>query len=194
MLRILALVLFGKLMARGKSVFLTRNLECRYLAGVLLQCPYCGKQGVSPLRKMFLGPSLPAACQNCQRKIGVSYKSLLMGIPYGVLYFLLKYRFGIQTWDWQMMALWLTSFLVFPYVNLKWIPLIPRDHLRRTSAAPEPQATFYTALSEDCGDGFHEHCPGSFPVNPKIHQLPADPKIKVTDRIICSCECHPKPK
>ena len=47
-----------------------------------LNCPHCGKQGISILRKWFLGPAKPATCKLCGKKIGVPYTSLLAFLPF----------------------------------------------------------------------------------------------------------------
>jgi len=44
-------------------------------------CPHCGKEGISAIRKLYLGPAFPTRCQNCKDKIGVPYWSLLTLAP-----------------------------------------------------------------------------------------------------------------
>jgi len=45
------------------------------------QCPHCGQNGITELRRLCLGPALPAKCTECGRKIGVPYWSLLTLAP-----------------------------------------------------------------------------------------------------------------
>jgi len=45
-----------------------------------LRCPHCGDPAVSVLRKLFLGPALPARCRNCARRVGVPYVWSLLAL------------------------------------------------------------------------------------------------------------------
>ena len=47
-----------------------------------LQCPQCGKPGISILRKLCLGPLMPATCKACGRKVGVPYIAMLALTPF----------------------------------------------------------------------------------------------------------------
>lgn len=47
-----------------------------------LECPYCGKQAITSLRKMSMGPATPARCQHCDEKVGVSFAAMLAGVPF----------------------------------------------------------------------------------------------------------------
>jgi predicted RNA-binding Zn-ribbon protein involved in translation (DUF1610 family) len=47
-------------------------------------CPHCGKPGISVVRKLCLGPALPANCTSCGKKVGVPNKSMLVLVPLGV--------------------------------------------------------------------------------------------------------------
>lgn len=48
----------------------------------ILTCPHCGKPGISMMRKLALGPAVPATCLSCKRKVGVPWWSLLSGVPF----------------------------------------------------------------------------------------------------------------
>jgi len=45
-------------------------------------CPHCGGPGVTTARKLVLLPGLPAKCQCCGRRIGVSGLAVLAAIPF----------------------------------------------------------------------------------------------------------------
>lgn len=46
-------------------------------------CPHCGRPGISLLRKLSLGPSLPTRCRECGQRVGVPWSSLLFpGLPW----------------------------------------------------------------------------------------------------------------
>lgn len=45
-------------------------------------CPHCQQRGVSVWRRAFLGPTIPATCTACGRKIGVPWgKSTIAVLP-----------------------------------------------------------------------------------------------------------------
>ncbi len=41
------------------------------------QCPHCGKPAITVLRKVFLGPGAPIACQSCDKTIKVAFPTWL---------------------------------------------------------------------------------------------------------------------
>jgi hypothetical protein len=45
-------------------------------------CPHCGEAGISGLRKVFLGPAIPAHCSLCGGAVGVPWWSLLTLAPW----------------------------------------------------------------------------------------------------------------
>ena len=45
----------------------------------MLTCPHCGKPGISAMRKMYLGPAVPATCKTCGKKVGVPYIAMFVG-------------------------------------------------------------------------------------------------------------------
>jgi uncharacterized paraquat-inducible protein A len=46
------------------------------------ECPHCNQRGISTLRKLSLGPAVPATCQACGRKVGVPWgRSLAAASP-----------------------------------------------------------------------------------------------------------------
>ena len=46
-------------------------------------CPHCHKPGITTLRRLTLGPALPATCRQCGGKVGVSYRqSALAASPF----------------------------------------------------------------------------------------------------------------
>ena len=47
-----------------------------------LNCPHCGKPGISAMRKICLGPAVTATCKTCGKKVGVPYMSMLAVVPF----------------------------------------------------------------------------------------------------------------
>ena len=43
----------------------------------MYQCPHCGKPAITFLRKVFLGPGAPVACQVCQKPVTIAFPDWL---------------------------------------------------------------------------------------------------------------------
>ena len=83
-----------------------------------LDCPHCGKPGISIMRKMFLGPAVPATCQACGEKIGVPYTAMLAGLPFlAAVVVTLSSPFG-----WKVAA-WTGGALAMSAIHYWWVPL-----------------------------------------------------------------------
>lgn len=39
----------------------------------MYQCPHCGNPAITVLRKIFLGPGAPVACQSCNKSVRISF-------------------------------------------------------------------------------------------------------------------------
>ncbi|MGE0713074.1 MAG: hypothetical protein AB7N76_35145 [Planctomycetota bacterium] len=51
-----------------------------------VRCPRCGGPGITLLRKLSLGPALPATCASCGGKVGVPWRVLLFPVlPFTLL-------------------------------------------------------------------------------------------------------------
>ncbi len=87
-----------------------------------LNCPHCGKQGISTLRKMFLGPAVPATCKACGKKVGVPYSAMLAAIPFltAILTSAFVEPVAIKV------AFWIVGFMVMSIIYVRWVPLEPR--------------------------------------------------------------------
>ena len=93
------------------------------MADMLLSCPRCGYRGLSIVRKLFLGPALPARCKVCRRKVGVPYlKFLAAGIP--LLAALLV--FPVIQLRWAEALLGVLGFAATSLVVVYWVPLEKR--------------------------------------------------------------------
>ena len=84
-----------------------------------LECPHCGKAGISLMRKMCLGPSVPATCKACGKKVGVPWAAMLAGIPFLTAFLLsgLVESFALKA------MLWLAGFVVMSVIHMRWVPL-----------------------------------------------------------------------
>lgn len=87
-----------------------------------LQCPRCGKQGISFLRKMCLGPVLSTRCRECGEKVGVPGTAMLAFIPFGGAILAAEFAepFVLKA------ALWVVGFVLMSVIDMCWVPLEPR--------------------------------------------------------------------
>ena len=88
-----------------------------------LNCPHCGKPGISLMRKMFLGPAVPATCKTCGKKVGVPYMSMLATIAFvaaALLGSALVEPLALEA------AIWIGCFVVVSVIHMRWVPLEPR--------------------------------------------------------------------
>ena len=83
-----------------------------------LACPYCGKPGISVIRKMFLGPAVPATCKACGEKIGVPYAAMFAGVP-----FVAAVLVTISSPFWLKATLWTLGALMMSAIHYWWVPL-----------------------------------------------------------------------
>lgn len=87
-----------------------------------LICPHCGEPGISRMRKFWMGPAVPATCQACGRKVGVSWWSMLAVIP------MLVAILSVPSVDslWISLGLVLASGALMTVIHMKWVPLVRR--------------------------------------------------------------------
>jgi prepilin signal peptidase PulO-like enzyme (type II secretory pathway) len=85
----------------------------------MFTCPHCGQPGISALRKLALGPALPATCRSCGKKVGVPYWSVLTTLPFiaGIILTLLR------TYDCLGIVIMVTGFIVGVVIDMVWVPL-----------------------------------------------------------------------
>jgi hypothetical protein len=87
------------------------------------KCPHCNDKGISFMRKMCLGPALPATCKCCGKKVGIPYMpSLLAGVPF-VASIILGFSFDDFSMHTGGVIL---GWLVYSIIHIKMIPLEPR--------------------------------------------------------------------
>lgn len=87
-----------------------------------LNCPHCGSPATSILRKMYLGPAVPATCKACGKKVGVPWAAMLAFIPFFAAILASAYteQFAFKA------ALWVGGFIAMSIIHLRWVPLEPR--------------------------------------------------------------------
>lgn len=88
-----------------------------------LNCPHCEKPGISVLRKLFLGPALPATCKACGKKVGVPYTASLMANTPFLAAFVAS--FFVESFVFKA-ALWVAGIIVVTIIEIRWVPLEPR--------------------------------------------------------------------
>ena len=88
------------------------------------ECPHCEQPGISKLRKLYLGPAVPASCQACGEKVGVPYGHAMVAllplfIPIAMVLLFGWLLLGIVLFViGAPISFWLTHF---------WVPLEARD-------------------------------------------------------------------
>lgn len=85
-------------------------------------CPHCGQPGISAIRKLSLGPAVPATCKACGKKVGVPYTAMLAAIPFlaAILGSAVVEPVALK------IALWIGGFVVMTVIHMRWVPLVPR--------------------------------------------------------------------
>ena len=85
----------------------------------MYKCPHCGEPGVSKMRKMFLGPAIPATCKACGKKVGVPYTAMLAALPFFIAIVASAFveSFLVKA------SLWIAGLLVLSVIHMLWIPL-----------------------------------------------------------------------
>ena len=87
-----------------------------------LRCPHCGKPGITVMRKMSLGPAVPATCKSCGKKVGVPYIAMLAVIPFFAAIFgsALVEPFSLKA------AICVGGVVAMTIIHMRWVPLEPR--------------------------------------------------------------------
>ncbi len=94
----------------------------------MYNCPICKEPGIPAWRKAFLGPGYPTKCKKCGKKVGTSYKSLLLGLPGGILIFIITYNVLItgSSVFWIILTGIIGS-IIAAIMQLKWVSLISKE-------------------------------------------------------------------
>ena len=89
----------------------------------MFDCPHCGEPGISGLRKLALGPAVPATCQACGEKVGVPYfESFAAMVPLflAIPVYLFSPSLTIT------LAVMPILFVISGFAYWHWVPLEPR--------------------------------------------------------------------
>lgn len=87
----------------------------------MYNCPHCDKPGISILRRYSLGPSVPATCRQCGKKVGVSYKKSFWALaPFGLSLLVAQ----IVRPVWLAVAIAAVGAII---MFALWIPLVPLE-------------------------------------------------------------------
>ena len=93
----------------------------------MLDCPHCGKKGISSLRKIFLSPGMPAKCKSCGELIAVHYPPVLKAIAPGAILMIAAEFVGHEVLGWVLsiggMVLWLSLHIIF-------VPLVKEENIK----------------------------------------------------------------
>jgi hypothetical protein len=88
-----------------------------------LICPHCGKPGISFMRKMCLGPAVPATCKACGKKVGVPYIAATLAIVPFIVAIIASYlveSFMVKA------GLLIAGAIAMSIIHMRWVPLEPR--------------------------------------------------------------------
>ena len=88
----------------------------------MYRCPHCGQPGISWLRKMCLGPPIPATCKACGRKVGVPYTAMVALVPLLIAIAALSF---VDSWA-AKAVIWIAGVVAMSAIHMLWIPLQPR--------------------------------------------------------------------
>lgn len=74
------------------------------------------------MRKIVLGPAVPATCKACGKKVAVPYMAMLAAIPFiaAIVGSALVEPFALKV------APWIGGFVVMAIIHMRWVPLEPR--------------------------------------------------------------------
>jgi prepilin signal peptidase PulO-like enzyme (type II secretory pathway) len=89
----------------------------------MYRCPHCSQPGISAMRKMSLGPAVPATCRSCGKRVGVPYTAMLAGIPFLAA---IAVAASLNTWPLRIVVV-VTGFLIMSAVHMLWVPLERRE-------------------------------------------------------------------
>lgn len=84
-----------------------------------LICPHCQKLGISFLRKMCLGPAVPATCKECGKKVGVPISSMYAAIPFFIAIIGLNFVDSLAF----KVILMIVGFIVMSILHMRYVPL-----------------------------------------------------------------------
>jgi hypothetical protein len=87
------------------------------------RCPHCGKDGISALRKICLGPAWPTRCTECGGGVGVPYWSMVTIVPLVVALVLTPLVWGHPVYTFWLGALGTMGVFVLAE---SFVPLIKR--------------------------------------------------------------------
>ena len=90
----------------------------------MYKCPNCGKKSISGWEKLGVGLFRTITCRECGTELGTSYYLLFLLPLFGAIGIVLRYNIGIPTlW---MIVYYIVATLIFVFVYLRYIPLIPK--------------------------------------------------------------------
>jgi len=87
-----------------------------------LDCPHCGKQGITLARKIWLAPAARAVCRTCGEKVSVPYMAMLAHVPLVVAILLSP----VAEPFWAKAAVLAAGFTLMSVVHMRWVPLAKR--------------------------------------------------------------------
>lgn len=87
------------------------------------ECPHCNEPGISTLRKLSLGPAVPATCQACGQKVGVPWGSAMAASSPAIGAWVVGILAGSIA---ILIGLALVGAIVSGVLYHHWVPLEPR--------------------------------------------------------------------
>ncbi len=84
-------------------------------------CPYCQKPAITVLRKTFLGPGVPVACQACGKSLKVTYPDWLKAALPGTVVMIAAFFLDSEP---LMYGVSLVGLGLMIGLHLRWVPLV----------------------------------------------------------------------
>jgi len=87
----------------------------------MYECPHCGKPAITVMRKIFLGPGVPVACQACGKSVKITYPAWLKAALPGAAMMIAALFFDS---DLLVYGLSFVGLGLMIALHLRWVPLI----------------------------------------------------------------------
>lgn len=87
----------------------------------MYQCPHCGKPAITSLRKVFLGPGAPVACQACRKTVTIAFSDWLKATLPGAAVMVAALFFDS---DLAVYGLSLIGLALMIGLHVQWVPLV----------------------------------------------------------------------
>ena len=85
----------------------------------MFKCAHCGEKTISPLRKLVLGPGMPASCKQCGELSGVTYPAWLTAMIPGSILMIAALFVESESLEFNLNVVGFLLMLAIPFLFLK---------------------------------------------------------------------------